>query len=215
MLLFWDYLILAISLISSVMWVILWTNTLYKIYFWMIFGFLFFLVFNLQINVLELKRPEKLTFLQDFLMKNKAFCLWWASISIFLIWFSFTIWSEKKESNIFSSLILWFFLFIFYIWINSYILTTSVIKLDFLESIFSIIKLSSIYNIFIQNPHYIFLLMIFVLFWKIINLLLMWFGWYLLEVSKAAFWNIKERQWEINEMQEELDEESRKKRLFW
>lgn len=181
----------------------------------MIFGFLFFLVFNLEIKVLELDRPEQLSVLENFLMKNKWFCLWMSAISVFAIGISFSIWWTKPKSNIISNFILGFFLFIFYIWVNSYILNNSVVKLVFLEDIFSIFKWSKTYSLFLDKPHYIFLLMIFVLFWKIINLLAIWFGVYLIEVVKNVSGNIKERQGEIDEMQEELDDENRKKRLLW
>lgn len=217
MLLFSDYVILIVSALFWIIWIFLWTNTLYKIYFWMIFGFLLFLVFNLKIELLELVRPDKLSVAEDFLLKNKAFCLWSTTISIFLIWLSFAIgWSgNPKNNNMIWGFILGFFLSIFYVWVNSYIIMNSFIPLSFLNDIFSFINTSYIFTLFTEKPHYIFLMMIFVLFWKIINLLILWFGVYVMEVTKNAFWNINQRQEEIDEMQWELDNEARKKKLFW
>ncbi len=213
MFLFWDYIILIVSVLFWIIWIFLWTKTLYKIYFWMIFGFLLFLVFNLQIELLELKRPEKLSVIEDFVMKNKGFCLSSAAISIFLIWLSFAIWLRNKSSNMISSFVLGFFLFIFYIGLNSYIIKNSFIELTFLRDIFSFVSSSYIFIFFTNKPHYIFIMMIFVLFWKIINLLLIWFWAYLMEVIRNLFWDSNNKQ--VEDEKWNSDEEPKKNNLLW
>lgn len=163
-----DYVIILLCFAIWALFILFSTNRVYKFYLWIIFWFLIFLVFNLQIKVLELSSIWKEIADPWFLTKNKDFVLGFSSLMIPVFWL-FSAFSDNEASNKpVLSFAFGLFIPIFLLSTFSYILVNSSIKLDFLVSIMSIFENSSIFSFFKDNTKYVFYFMIFVLFWRFI-----------------------------------------------
>gem|GEM_PF-5886423 len=85
MLILADYILIFIALGVGVVFAFLGANILYKFYLGIIIGFLLFLVFNSQIDLLENLYIRELNPFQNFLVKNKEFVLGSSILSIPLL----------------------------------------------------------------------------------------------------------------------------------
>jgi len=189
---FSDILIVIIAVITAIIFNFLWTEKLYRFYFWIIMWFLLFLVFNLQIKLFEVSGWISWWW-EDFLVNNKNFVLWFFSLMIPLFWILFTALHSDLKSNRVFSLLFWFFLPLFVLWIFWYVLINSAVNLDFLKNIFSIFNSSIIFSFLQHSPKIIFWLILLIIFWKYIFKIIIAFLAY---ISKLLIAEIQELRWE-------------------
>lgn len=160
-----DYLVIFL-------WIWLWfvallidTHKLYRFYIWTIFWFMLFMILNYKINIIELTlNLDSLTWWNNFLFKNKDFVLSFSISMIPIFWIFSFIMSNKVENNKIYWAFLWFILPFFILWVFTFILSRSILKLEFLDDIFSNFSNTFLFNIFSKNLFLIFYLIIFVLF---------------------------------------------------
>jgi len=189
---FSDILIIIIAVITAVIFNFLGTEKLYRFYFWIIMWFLLFLVFNLQIKLFEISGWISWWW-ENFLVNNKDFVLWFFSLMIPIFWWLFTFLHSDLKSNRLFSLLFWFFLPLFVLWIFWYILINSAVNMEFLKNIFSIFSNSYIFDILQKTPKLIFWLLIIIIFWKFIFRIIIAFLAY---ISKLLIAEIQELRWE-------------------
>ena len=196
---FSDILIIFIWLATAWIFSYLGTEKLYRFYFGIIMWFLLFLVFNLQIKLFEVSGGIS-GWWEEFLVSNKKNILSFFSLMIPVFWglFAFLDWDLK--SNKLFSLLFWFFLPLFVLWIFGYILLNSWIELDFLKNIFWYFESSYIFNLLQKTPKVIFWLLLIIIFWKYIFALILAFLSY---ISKLLVKEIKELRWEREDRQKE------------
>jgi len=189
---FSDILIIVIWFCSSIIFFYLWTEKLYRFYFGIIMWFLLFLVFNLQVKLFEISGWINWWW-EEFIVWNKEFVLglFSAMIPVFWLLFAFLDWDLK--SNKLFSLLFWFFLPLFLLWLFWYVLLNSAIDLNFLNSIFSFFKNSYIFDLLQKAPKIIFGLLIIIIFWKFLFKIIIAFLYY---ISKLLIKEIWELRWE-------------------
>jgi len=189
---FSDILIVIIWIISSGLFYFFGTEKLYRFYFWIIMWFLLFLVFNLQIKLFQISGWIS-GWWENFLVVNKDFVLGFFSIMIPIFWILFTAMHSDLKSNKLFSILFWFFLPLFILWIFAYILLNSAIKLNFLSHIFSFFKDSYIFQILQKTPKIIFSLLLIIIFWKYIFRIIIAFLQYL---AKNILEEINDLKWD-------------------
>ena len=192
---FSDILIVIIAVFSALIFNFLWTEKLYRFYFWIIMWFLLFLVFNLQIKLFELSWWISWWW-ENFLVNNKNVVLWFFSLMIPIFWILFTALHSDLKSNRIFSLLFWFFLPLFILWLFWYILLNSAVNLEFLKSIFWFFKNSTIFNFLQHSPKIIFWLILIIIFWKYIFRIIIAFLAYL---AKLILEEIKDLNWEAKQ----------------
>ncbi len=198
---FSDILIVIIWIISSLLFYFFGTEKLYRFYFWIIMWFLLFLVFNLQIKLFELWGWISWWW-ENFLVTNKNFVLGFFSMMIPIFWILFTSMHSDLKSNKLFSLLFWFFLPLFILWIFWYILLNSAVSLDFLKNIFSIFNTSSIFNFLQNSPKIIFWLLLIIIFWKYIFRIILTFLKYL---ALLILDEIKDLNWEKKKEERKIE----------
>ena len=196
---FSDILIIIIAVVSAVIFNFLWTEKLYRFYFGIIMWFLLFLVFNLQVKLFEVSWWIS-GWWEEFLVSNKKNILWFFSLMIPIFWWLFTFLHSDLKSNRIFSLLFWFFLPLFLLWVFWYVLLHSAVKLDFLKNIFWIFKNSFIFSFLQHSPKIIFWLILLIIFWKYLFKIIIAFLFY---VSKLLVKEIKELRWEREDRQKE------------
>ena len=147
-----DIILIFIWLLSGVLFSYLWTDRLYRFYFGLIMGFLLFLVFNLQIKLVGLSWWIDLSWWQSFLVWNKQSVLWFFTFMIPIFWFLFAFIDSEVKSNKVFSLLFWFLLPLFLLWVLWYVLTHSSVELSFLKDLLSYFKTSKIFDILQKAP---------------------------------------------------------------
>lgn len=167
-----DFSIISTGIIFGILFLFLGTDKLYKFYIGLIIWFLLYLVFNCKIALLEYWDPEKFSAFENFLMSNKDFVLSLLTGLIPLLWFLFWVFSNPLKNNRLFSFLLWLLAPIFWLGLLAYIGNSSVIELWFLKDFLNYLQNSSIVNFFKNNSHYIFYLLLFLLFWRFIFLIL-------------------------------------------
>ena len=189
---FSDILLIIIAIFSALIFNFLGTEKLYKFYFGIIMWFLLFLVFNLQVQLFELWGWINWWW-KEFLVWNKNFVLWLFSLMIPVFWLLFSFINSDIKSNKLFSLLFWFFLPLFILWIFAYILLNSAVSLDFLNSIFNWFNNSLIFNFLQKTPVLIFGLLLLILFWRYLFAIIISF---ILYISKLLIAEIKDLNWE-------------------
>lgn len=193
-----DFAILSTSIIFAVLFLFLGTDKLYKFYLGLIMGFLLYLVFNLKITLLEYSDPLDFSAFESFLFWNKDFVLSLLTWFIPLLWFLFWVFSNPLSNNKIFSLLLGLLAPIFWLALLAYIWQSSVIDLWFINDFMRVMQHSSIIDLFKNNSHYIFYIILFLLFWRFIFILLF-------AVLEAFFqWLFSRRN--IDEEEDEVDE---------
>jgi len=196
---FSDILIIIIAIFSAFIFNYLWTEKLYRFYFWIIMWFLLFLVFNLQIKLFELGWWINWWW-SNFLVNNKDFVLGFFSLMIPIFWLLFTTMNSDLKSNKVFSLLFWFFLPLFILWIFAYVLLNSAVSLDFLKNIFWFFKNSSIFNSLQDSPKIIFWLLLIIIFWRYIFIIIIALLWYF---AKLILSEIRDLNWENKNIEKE------------
>ncbi len=202
---FVDFLLILFSFIVWISFIIFWWDKVFKIYFWLVFGFLLFQVFNTQIELLEVIYFKELWPFQDFLVKNKEFVLGFFTflIPVFALFATFhnniILKNPLKKLTI---IIFWSFLPFVFIWILAYISVNSYVELTFLRDLLSFLKKSYIFYYLERNTSLIFIAIIFLMLYKII------FSIFLLIFTKIIKNIIKNSKLEEYEDEEEYEEEN-------
>lgn len=189
---FSDILIIFIWVASALLFYFLWTEKLYRFYFWLILGFLLFLVFNSQIKLAEMNWWI-ISSWESFLIWNKWWILSFFSFMIPIFWFLFSFLDSDLKSNKLFSILFWFFMPLFGLWLFWFILSHSSIELWFLKNILSIFNNSYIFNLLENAPKILFILLILIIFWKYIFRIIITFLAYL---AKLILSEIKDLNWE-------------------
>jgi hypothetical protein len=194
---FSDILLIIIAIFSALIFNFLGTEKLYRFYFGIIMWFLLFLVFNLQVQLFEISWEIDNGW-KNFLVWNKDFVLWFFSLMIPIFWALFAFINSDIKSNKLFSLLFWFFLPLFLVWIFGYILMNSAVSLDFLKSIFWFFNNSSIFNFLQKTPVLIFWLLLLIIFWRYLFAIIIAF---ILYVSKLLVAEIKDLNWENKQIE--------------
>lgn len=215
---FFDYILVFLALACALLFLWRGEGKLYKLYLGCIIGFLIFLVLSLQIELIEkVYLREELTFLQDFLLKNKSLILHIAlfSIIIFSLLLAFNDVIEIHGDNS----LFWVLLFgtafpFFFFGILSYIAENADFPFSFLDSLFSLIGKSSFLSFISKNPEWLFLWLLWLLFYKffwnlIVSLWILIWNWF----AGLIFWEADEAEVEHHEEVEE-EKKPRRKRHF-
>jgi hypothetical protein len=191
---FSDILLIIVWVFSAVIFTYLGTERLYRFYFGIIMWFLIFLVFNLQVKLFEVSGWLNWSW-EELLVSNKEMILWFFSVMIPIFWALFTFLDWDLKSNKLFSLLFWFFLPLFILWIFWYVLINSSIEINFLKNFFLFFDTSYIFNILQKAPKLIFWLIIIIIFWKFIFSIIIIFLAY---ISKLLIAEIQELRWEKN-----------------
>jgi len=204
-----DYIFFIIAIISAGTFVIVSNDKIYKIYSWIIIGFLLFQIANLEIkNLLLTQSGLILDTYQNFLLTNKDFVLSFFTCMIPVFWFSFVL-SNSFSLNIRSSggenLIFWFLFPFFFLWIFISIFKNSAFELVFLRDILSPFSSSFIYDILSKNLHYVSIFLLFFIFYRLLITFVMAFFWFVIHFFGVKvlkkFWG-----WGGHEEEEEKEE---------
>jgi hypothetical protein len=194
-----DYFIIVLSLLSGLIFIFLWLEKLHKFYFWVIVWFLFFIVANLYIKALQSPECFKMSVPPDssFLLLNKWFILWFLSLFVPIFWILLTV-SEfisfKVYDNKFGAFIFWILVPYFVLSIFSYINTSSIVLITYINDIFDI--LSSISNISLhleKNSYLSLYILVFLVSFRIIFWIFISFVVYIINEMKK--WSKKDK-WE-------------------
>ncbi len=169
--------------------VVIWAEKLYKIYFGVIIWFLIFLVLNAQIENLENLSEiyyNDLTSFQSFLVENKEIVLWTITCFIPIFWV-FTALNDsialKQKPRISTTILTWAFLPVVLLWIMAYIKSNAYVKLEFVSDILSVFDGSYIYNLLEENNFLVFIFIIALIFYKVfVSLFVYMFGRFYNEV---------------------------------
>ncbi len=168
---FIDYMLTLLFVWIWSLFIVIWADKLYKIYFGVIIWFLIFLTLNAQIENLEIIYSEILWPFQSFLVKNKETVLWTITCFIPIFWVFAALNQSvdlKQKPRIATIIITWTFLPIVILWIFAYISVNSYARLEFLSDILSIFSNSYIFHLLKENNYLVFLTIIFLIFYKII-----------------------------------------------
>lgn len=203
-----DYVFFIIAFISAWSFAIISNDKIYKIYFWIIIGFLLFQISNLEIkNLLLIPKWEGLDTYEDFLIENKDFVLSFFTCMIPFFWLSFILsnsFSVKIKSNLAENLIFWFIFPFFFFWIFIFILQKSAVELVFLKDILWFFSSSYTYKLLSKNIHFISIFLLFFLFYRLIITFVLAFFWFIIH----SFWvKVLEKFWGKWAHEEKEDEE--------
>ena len=203
-----DIILIFTWLLSWALFSYLGTDRLYRFYFGIILGFLLFLVFNLQIKLIQIGWWQGFSWWQDFLYSNKDWLLWFFTFMIPIFGFLFAFIDSEIKSNKVFSLLFWFLLPLFVLWVLWYVLSHSTVDLWMLESILSNFKDSKIFDMLQKAPKLIFGLLLIIIFWKYIFAILISFLWYLARLITSE---INDLKWIEEDEREEKEETKRVK----
>jgi hypothetical protein len=153
-----------------------WSDSLYKLFLWLIIWFLTYLVISYQVEITSYSSPALLDWYQSFLSKHSVWVLSMALLTIPLLGLIFMFHPrliiETKPKSI-SQLVLWLLLPIFLIGILSLLESSSILSdSQAWGKVFDFFSGSWLYGIFQELPWGIFLLLWFLIFYKSILLLL-------------------------------------------
>lgn len=189
-----------------------WSDSLYKLFLWLIIWFLMYLVVAGQVEIVWFLSPAKYDGYQSFLSQNATFILTLLLLFVPILWIFFMLNSRlsfKTRPKSISQLLLWLLLPIFLIGMIAYLAEGSILSNSAMwQAVFSFLEGSWIYNIFKKLPWGIFILLAFVIFYKSIFLLIWaFFIWIWSEVISSYFkdWKTKpkENTWEDSETYQE------------
>ncbi|MCD5380607.1 hypothetical protein LR004_01655 [Candidatus Gracilibacteria bacterium] len=202
---FSDLIIIGICIVSAGLFSFLGTDRLYRFYFGLIMGFLLFLVFNLQIKLVQLGGGIDISGWQHFLVSKKDGILSFFSFMIPIFGFLFAFIDSEIKSNKVFSILFGSLLPAFLLGILGYTLSTSSVELGMLDSMLSIFKDSKIFDILQKAPKLIFGLLLIIIFWKYIFAIIISFLSYLARLITS----------EVNDLRgiEEREEKEEVKRV--
>ncbi len=204
-----------LDIILLILWALAWvwafmsgSDSLYKLFLWLIIGFLMYLVVAGQVEVVNLLSPSQYDGYQNFLANNSTFTLTFFLLFVPILWIFFmlnTRLSFRTRPKSISQLLLGLLLPIFLIGMIAYLAEGSILSNSAMwQAVFSFLENSWIYNVFKKLPWGIFLLLAFVIFYKSIFLLIWaFFVWLWNEVIKSYFTN-----WDNDKRKEKYSSEN-------
>lgn len=171
-----DIILLWLGLSAGIWAFLWWHDSLYKLFFGLIIGFLSYLVISYQIEITTYLSPSLLDGYQKFISSHSVWILSIALLSIPMLGIFFMLHpriSIATRKNSLSQVLLWLLLPIFLIGILSLLSSNSILSDSTAWiKIFSFFEWSWLYGIFQRLPWWIFLLLAFLIFYKSIFLLL-------------------------------------------
>ena len=201
-----DLIIIASSILIWFAFALFFADKLFKFYIGIIIGFLLFIAFNCQIDVLENLYGRELSGWQNFLVKNKDIILNVLWLLVPVLWILFAL-NPFKKWGFFPSLLLGSMLPLFLLGALWYIAANSVVDIPLLDSVLDLLKNSSLLAFLRDNSHYIFLALLFLIFYKAIFALLWAFALWLWNTIRTALFGEWNRHWDDEEVVYEDDEE--------
>lgn len=168
---FSDFIVISISLIVWLLFIIFWADKIFKIYFWLVIGFLIFQVFNSELELLEIVYFKELSPFQYNLIDNKELILWILVLFIPLLAFFASMHKNitlKEEPKRLTIIIFWSFLPIVFLWILAFVSVNSYTIIPFLRDFLSIFNDSYIFYYLERNNSLVFFVLIFLTFYKIV-----------------------------------------------
>ena len=187
-----DIILLFLGISAWVWSFISWSDSLYKLFLWLIIGFLSYLVISYQIEIALFTSPILINGYQEFLVDHSTAVLSFALFTIPVLGLIFMlnprlrIRTRKKSV---SQLLLGLLLPIFLIGIFAFLSEGSILsESETWKKIFSFLEQSGLYGVFQKLPSWIFLLLAFLIFYKSIFILLLAFGsWFLKHIIMQYF----------------------------
>ena len=185
-----DYIIIMIALLGGGLFIFLWANVLYKFYLGVVIGFLLFLFFNAQIDLLENLYSRELSSFQSFLIENKHLVLTLAVLGIPLLGVlsaanqSFSFHGRKSIIGLFG---FWAFLPLFLLGLLVYVGENIYTSLPFVTDILGYLDASWFLEFIRSNLSWVIIGLLILIFYKALFLLLFAFIAYMYETMKAEF----------------------------
>lgn len=188
-----DYFIIVVSLLSGLVFIFLWLEKLHKFYFWVIIGFLFFIITNLYIKALQSPECFKMIIPAEdtsFLLLNKSFILSFLTLFIPVFWIlltisefiSFKVYDNKLWSFAFWTIVPFFLLTIF-----SYIKTNSIVSISYINDLLAMLSwISNIAVYIIEKSHLSLYILLFLVSFRIIFWILISFTIYIINEIKSS-----------------------------
>lgn len=176
------------------------SDSLYKLFLGLIIGFLMYLVLAGQVEITRYLSPSEYDWYQVFLAENATWLLTLLLLFVPILGLFFMLNSRlsfaSKPKSV-SQLLLWLLLPIFLIGMISYLAEGSILSESVMwQKVFSFLEGSGIYNIFRKLPWGIFLLLLFLVFYKSLFLIIFaFFAWLWNDIIKLYFksWNEKNK----------------------
>lgn len=176
-----DIIILASSVISLLIFVLIWVQRIFNMYIWFILWFFIFLSLALKIELLWFSENISNSFMLN-IYQNRDFYLWLTIFMIPLYGIIFSLLTQKSNKSYAISIIFWLLLPFLIIWIIAFI--SILLWNDFFinQAIYDIVIWSEIFNFFYNNIYTLFFLLFFLISWKITyfiwKILLYFIKWY-------------------------------------
>lgn len=209
-----DIILLILWAIAGVWAFLSGSDSLYKLFLWLIIGFLMYLVVAGQVEIVNLLSPAEYDGYQNFLSQYATFTLTLLLLFVPVLWLVFMMNSRlsfRTRAKSVSQLLLWLLLPIFLVGMIAYLAEGSILSNSAMwQAVFDFLSHSWIYNIFKKLPWVIFLLLAFVIFYKSIFLLIWaFFIWFWNEVIKSYFrnWDEEKKNEKKSQRNEEVHEE--------
>ena len=201
-----DLIIIASSILIWLAFALFFADKLFKFYLGIIIGFLLFIAFNCQIDVLENLYWRELNGWQNFLVQNKEMILNVLWILIPFLWLFFAL-NPFKKWWFYSTLAMWTLLPLFLLGALWYIAANSVVDIPFLNNILQLLQDSALLAFLRENSQYIFLSLLFLIFYRAIFALLWAFLLWLFHAIWTALFGEWNRHWTDEEVYEDEDDE--------
>lgn len=175
------------------------SDSLYKLFLGLIIWFLMYLVVAWQVELTTHLSPANYDKYQEFLANNATFILTLLLFLVPILGIFFMLNSRlsfASRPKSISQLLLWLLLPIFLIGMISYLAEGSILSESAMwQKVFSFLEGSGIYNVFRKLPWVIFLMLLFLVFYKSLFLLLFAFcAWLWNDIIKLYFKNWNEEK---------------------
>lgn len=218
---FFDYILLLLALVSAAIFLLLPPGHLYKLYLGIILWFLLYLVIAYQIELIEkVYIHQELTGLQNFLLNYKEIILHFALAFIPILWIVLLVNNLIEihgETDMFGTLLFGAAFPFLFLGIFSFIAGNPFFDFPFLSRLFSLFGKSSFLDFFREHPHWLFLGLLGLLFYKfiwniLVSLALVIWEWFM----RLLFGEREEEEeWEWHEETHEEESHPKRKRHFW
>ncbi len=210
---FLDIILLFLGISTGVGSFLTGSDSLYKLFFGLIIGFLTYLVVSYQIEITNYLSPAFLNNYQLFISKHSTAVLSFTLLMIPALWLIFMLnprFHIQTQKGSISQILLWILLPIFLVGIFSHLSSGSILsESETWKKIFSFMEQSWLYQVFHKLPWWIFLLLWFLIFYKSIFLLtLAFFTWFFQHIILQYFrsWKPWKKENASQEEQEEISD---------
>lgn len=188
------------------------TDSLYKLFFGLIIGFLMYALVSAQVDLVERLSPAEMNSYQYFLSKNSTWVLSVLLIFVPILWVFFMLTSRLSiltRAKKFSHILLWLLLPIYLIGVLSFLWDGSLLsEHPTWKRIFAFFETSKIYGIFKTFPWALLALLAIIAFYKVFFTIAINFCiWFYHDIIKEFFRSWKEKQEQKRQEQEKQGEE--------